>query len=284
MLREIIVDDRVRVWVSAIWKTTCTRIQSEKDTVLIDSPVLPEELEEVRTTLSRNGKGVKGLATTHGDYDHVFGPFAFPEAPLLATDTTIERLADETHLSWCHRSMALFDDMFYVDRAKHLRLDRLSPATTNALSTLAKTTVEVIPTDGHTNDGMALLIRDSRALVCGDYLSPVEIPKVRGSIDSYLATLDRLEPLVRDADVVIPGHGDPLTSREALAILIADRDYLTAVVAVGKDAPLPPDRNTPEQRRVHRVMNTAVDGAENWSMLPVEPDDENQPATVAQSD
>ena len=66
-------------------------------------------------------------------------------------------------------------------------------------------------------------------LVCGDYLSPVEIPMLSdgGSRDAYLATLERLRPLVEQADWVVPGHGAPIDGARALAILREDVAYLT---------------------------------------------------------
>ena len=72
-----------------------------------------------------------------------------------------------------------------------------------------------------------------------------------GALDAYLATLDRLEPLVEAADTVVPGHGEPLDSERALAILREDRDYLRALAADGAAAPLPLARRTEAQKAIH---------------------------------
>jgi glyoxylase-like metal-dependent hydrolase (beta-lactamase superfamily II) len=81
--------------------------------------------------------------------------------------------------------------------------------------------------------------------VCGDYLSPVEIPTLSktGSRDAYLATLERLRPLVAQAEWVIPGHGAPIDGARAAAILEEDVRYLT-------DWELPPARRTAAQRAI----------------------------------
>ena len=63
---------------------------------------------------------------------------------------------------------------------------------------LADAELELHPTGGHTEDGMAIWIPWARILVAGDYLSDVEIPSLderRGALDSYLATLERLRTL-----------------------------------------------------------------------------------------
>jgi glyoxylase-like metal-dependent hydrolase (beta-lactamase superfamily II) len=113
--------------------------------------------------------------------------------------------------------------------------------------------LELHPADGHTPDGMAVLVPWAGVLVCGDYLSPVEIPMISpgGSLDAYRATLERLGPLVERASTVVPGHGAPLDRARALAILREDLDYLEALGREGADAALPLARRSPEQRRIH---------------------------------
>jgi glyoxylase-like metal-dependent hydrolase (beta-lactamase superfamily II) len=96
---------------------------------------------------------------------------------------------------------------------------------------------------------MAVWIPWAGVLVCGDYLSPVEIPTPEGSLERYLATLARLEPLVRLAEHVVPGHGGPLVRDQALAILAEDRAYLDALQAGRTE--LPATRRDAEQRRLH---------------------------------
>ena len=45
-----------------------------------------------------------------------------------------------------------------------------------------------------------------------------------------MATLDRLEPLVEQAEHVVPGHGGPIDGTRAAAILREDRAYLEALL------------------------------------------------------
>jgi glyoxylase-like metal-dependent hydrolase (beta-lactamase superfamily II) len=90
-------------------------------------------------------------------------------------------------------------------------------------------------------------------LVCGDYLSPVEIPWISegGSASAYQATLDRLEPLVERVEHVVPGHGGAIEAERALAVLREDRAYLTALLDEGEGASLPLARRTGAQRKIH---------------------------------
>ena len=120
--------------------------------------------------------------------------------------------------------------------------------------------LELHAADGHTVDGMAVWIGWAGVLVCGDYLSPVEIPTVERSPDAYLATLARLEPLLGAARHVVPGHGGPIDAASAARVLAEDRAYLEALR--GGAAELPPGRRDAQQRRLH-AGNVAALGRES---------------------
>ena len=113
--------------------------------------------------------------------------------------------------------------------------------------------LELHPTGGHTADGMAVWVPWTGTLVCGDYLSPVEIPMISpgGSVDDYRATLERLRGLVEGAERVVPGHGIPITGVQALDVLGEDDAYLTALAKDGSGAPLPAGRRNARQAQIH---------------------------------
>jgi glyoxylase-like metal-dependent hydrolase (beta-lactamase superfamily II) len=70
-------------------------------------------------------------------------------------------------------------------------------------------------------DGMAVWIPWARVLVAGDYLSTVEPPTLNdgGSHEAYLATMERLRPLLEVAEHIVPGHGPVLNAERALGVL-----------------------------------------------------------------
>ena len=71
-------------------------------------------------------------------------------------------------------------------------------------------------------------------------------------MSAYLATLERLEPLLEGATWVVPGHGPPVDGVRAAALLREDRAYLEALQERGAEAPLPLARRTAAQRRCTR--------------------------------
>jgi glyoxylase-like metal-dependent hydrolase (beta-lactamase superfamily II) len=237
----------VLVVTSRVWQTTCTIVRDGEECFVVDSPVFPDELEALPAILEHAGFPFTGLLATHADWDHVLGRLAFPGASLGVAETTAARLAGEPGAA--ARELRAFDDEHYVDRPAPLSLGQVQALPVPGHCEIGDEEIELHPADGHTADGMAAWIGWARVLVCGDYLSPVEIPMLSegGSRDAYLATLRRLEPLVDAAAHVVPGHGDVLEGARAAAILREDVDYLANL----PDAELPLARRSPAQRAIH---------------------------------
>ena len=246
-MRVVAVHEDVLVATSRIYQVTCTVIRGGDEGFVVDSPVLPDELDVLPAVLEQTGFPFSGLLATHGDWDHLLGRMAFPDAALGVAETTAARLT--AHPGEAARELRTFDAELYLRRERPLSLGQVQALPVPGHLAVGDNEIELHPTEGHTADGMALWLPWARVLVAGDYLSPVEIPMLHedGSRDAYLATLRRLEPLVEQADVVIPGHGEPLDQVRALAILREDRAYLEGL----PDGALPLARRDEEQRKIH---------------------------------
>jgi glyoxylase-like metal-dependent hydrolase (beta-lactamase superfamily II) len=259
-LRALGLHADVIVLVSRIWQTTCTAVRGGEEGFVIDSPVLPDELDALPGVLEQIGFPVSGLLATHGDWDHLLGRLAFPNAVLGCGETSATRLAAEP--GGAQRELRSFDDEHYIARTDPLSLRGVQalPVPGRCAVGASGRELELVLANGHTADGTAFWIPWARVLVCGDYLSPVEIPMISegGSVEAYLATLERLRPLVEQAETVVPGHGEPLGTEAALAVLAKDVAYLTALGPDGADAPLPVGRNTRAQQRIHERNVTRI--------------------------
>jgi glyoxylase-like metal-dependent hydrolase (beta-lactamase superfamily II) len=254
-VRSQVLSPEVVVFTSAAWDTTCTAVRSGGQTLLIDSPVFPEELSAIPRLLGDHGFPVERvrLFNTHADWDHILGPLMFPQAPLWCGESTARRLAENP--DELEAMKTTFDEMFYVKRPQPLSLDRLEPLPVPGQAQIGELSIELIRADGHTIDGTAALFRETRVLAAGDYVSPVELPRLRGPLGAHLETLDRLEPVIAHAELVIPGHGHPMGSEQVLKILAEDRRYLEQLRDLGPDASLPAGRDDREQQRIHAEMN-----------------------------
>lgn len=250
-MRAIAVHEDVVVAISAIWKTTCTAVRAGDEAFLIDSPVLPDELEALPALLDQAGFAISGLLVTHADWDHLLGRYAFPEASIGCGETTAARLAAEPGAA--QRELREFDEQYLIDRPAPLSLPGVQALPVPGYCSLGERELELHPADGHTSDGTAVWIPWAGVLVVGDYLSPAAIPELSpsSSVDGYLATLRRLEPLVSQATVVVPGHGEPLDGVRAAAILREDLAYVEALASSGASAPLPLARRNGGNRKLH---------------------------------
>jgi glyoxylase-like metal-dependent hydrolase (beta-lactamase superfamily II) len=237
----------VLVVTSRIWQTTCTVVRNGDECFVVDSPVLPDELEVLPAVLEHAGFPFTGLLATHADWDHLLARMAFPGAALGVAETTAARLAAEPGAA--ARALRGFDDEHYVQRPAPLSLGQVQALPVPGHCAIGDAELELHPADGHTADGMAVWIDWAATLVCGDYLSPVEIPWISagGSRDAYLATLRRLAPLADAAQHVVPGHGEVLDAVRAAAILREDVTYLEGL----PDCDLPIARRSPAQRAIH---------------------------------
>jgi glyoxylase-like metal-dependent hydrolase (beta-lactamase superfamily II) len=241
----------VFVVTSRIWQTTCTFVRSGDEAFCVDSPVLPDELELLPAIAAQADFRVVGCLATHADWDHLLGRYAFPDAPLGLGEPSAARLRNEP--GGAQRELREFDEEWYVERPGPLTLPGAQALPVPGHCSVGERELELHPADGHTVDGMAILVPWAALLVCGDYVSPVEIPWISesGSVSAYLATLTRLEPLIERAAHVVPGHGAVLDSERALALLREDRAYLTALADVGAAAPLPLTRRNGAMRKMH---------------------------------
>jgi glyoxylase-like metal-dependent hydrolase (beta-lactamase superfamily II) len=247
------------VFVSDVWQTTSTVIRAGEEGFLIDSVVYPEELGALPDVLKQAGFPVSGLLCTHGDWDHLLGRLAFPEAALGGAESTATRLAAEPGAA--QRQLRDFDQEHYVDNRPPLSLGSIQALPVPGRLELGpEHELELAPADGHTGDGAAYWMPWLGVLACGDYLSPVEIPMLSqgGSIDTYRGTLARLRPLAEAAKWVVPGHGAPQSSERAVEILTQDEEYLEELAGDPETAQLPRSRTSAAQRRIHQANLTAV--------------------------
>lgn len=207
------------VCVSGVWQTTCTVVHAGDETFVVDSPILPEELEALPSVLGRAGWELTGLLATHGDWDHLLCRTVWAGAPLGVAESTARRLGAEPGAA--QRALRDFDRQHYLTRPP-LALGGLQELPVPGRLDVGQRELELHPATGHTADGMALVVPWAGVVVCGDYLSPCEDPTTPfppADREAYRATLERLRPLVGAAEWVVPGHGGPLRAGRAQEVL-----------------------------------------------------------------
>ena len=223
-MRAVALHADVLVATSAVLQVNCVivrgPVEGEAETFVIDSPVLPEELQSLPALLEQaRFPAPSGLLATHGDWDHLLGRLAFPGLALGCAQSTAERLRASP--GEAQRELRAFDEDLLIERPRPLALGSVQALPVPGRCAVGDHELELHPAEGHTQDGMAIVIGWARVLVAGDYLSTVEPPTLNdgGDRDAYLATLERLRPLVASVEHVVPGHGPVMGSERALEVL-----------------------------------------------------------------
>jgi glyoxylase-like metal-dependent hydrolase (beta-lactamase superfamily II) len=258
-LRVVSVHPDVLVVTSRMWQTNAVAMRAGEESMLIDSPYFPDELEALPGVLAGAGFEPDALLATHADFDHVLGRIAFPGLALGLGEPSVLRV--HQHPGEAQRELRAKDEELYVERPAPLALGQVQTLPVPGSIELGPEELELHPAEGHTADGMAVMARWCGVLCVGDYLSRVEIPWISpgGSLADYRATLARLAPLVEAAETIVPGHGAPNRRDEALRLLDEDVAYLDAVERGEERPALPKGRDSSEQRKIH---------AENLERLP----------------
>lgn len=263
-MRAVALHEDVLAVTSALLQAKCVIVRGargsgeEAESFVIDSPVLPEELEALPALIAQaRFPAPSGLLATHGDWDHLLGRLAFPELALGCAQATATRVAAEPGA--VQRELRRFDEELMIERPRPLALGALQALPVPGRCEIGGLELELHPTSGHTPDGMAIWIPWARVLVAGDYLSSIEIPSLagEGAVDAYVETLERLRPLLADAAHVLPGHGEALGREDAVRVLEEDLAYVHELRTRGGAAELPRGRRTRRERTVH-AQNVAA--------------------------
>jgi glyoxylase-like metal-dependent hydrolase (beta-lactamase superfamily II) len=229
------------------------------ETFVVDSPILPDELALLPALIEQaHFAAPRGLLATHADWDHLLARIPFPDVALGCAESTAARLQAEPGAA--QRELRAFDEQLYILRAGPLQLGAVQALPVPGGCGIGAAELELYPAEGHTSDGMAVWIPWAQVLVPGDYLSSVEIPTIAGgqAIEAYIATLDRLRPLLERAEHVVPGHGPVMEGTRALAVLEEDAAYLRALRERGREARPPAGRRSGAQRELHAANLAAL--------------------------
>jgi glyoxylase-like metal-dependent hydrolase (beta-lactamase superfamily II) len=217
---------KIDVLTSGIWQLSSVILSDAGETLVVDPGYFPRELEDVRRCSRERGRA-RGVIFTHGHWDHVVGWSTFPEATVwgsVSLADAVKRGTDvaRTNLGDVHD----FDGRWYVERRIEWPAS-VAPVGEGHTLAVGRETLRALLLPGHSADGLGLITGGT--LLCGDYLSPLEIPFV-DDIPDYRATLKRMLGLLgAEIAEVIPGHGPRLSAAQAGEIARADLVYLDAL-------------------------------------------------------
>ena len=149
------------------------------------------------------GLCVKALLLTHGHFDHIMGAERFAEifgCPVYAYEGEENILCDPV----LNASATMLGQSYVFTKAEYVKAD-------TQIET-AGFQVEIIPTPGHTEGGMCILIDD--VLFSGDTLFCRSIGRTDlagGDFRTIMESIKKKLFLLPDETQVLPGHMGPTT-------------------------------------------------------------------------
>jgi glyoxylase-like metal-dependent hydrolase (beta-lactamase superfamily II) len=202
--------------------------------VLVDPGVSGNDLEELADDVSALGIPIVAGVATHPHWDHLLWHERFGrDVPRYGTAACVATVRER--LESMREMAARFAPGAPLDL-----VGAITPFPPGDGETRLGRDLVVIEHRAHAPGHAALVIEGVGVLLAGDMLSDVEIPlldpRAPDPCGDYLAALDLLESAIANGiSVVVPGHGAVARDREVTERVVADRDYVRALLR-GDDA------------------------------------------------
>ena len=228
------VADGVLVHQSELLQNNAVVVQGRAGVLLVDPGITGSELACLASDLRAMGRPVVAGFATHPDWDHVLWHTELGDAPRYGTTGCAAFMRDLlSGPDW----QAQVVEGLPPEIADEVPIDLFG------LLTGLPEGAEQVPWDGpvvrviehpaHAQGHAALLVEEARVLVAGDMLSDILMPMpdlgAPDPIGDYLVGLRRLEGLVDDVDVLVPGHGSVGSEGSLRARIDLDRAYVLAL-------------------------------------------------------
>jgi cyclase len=190
--------------------------------VVIDTLALPDETLGMREFIEHElGVPVRYIINTHYHADHTWGNCFFPGATIIAhahcRDLLIERGIPSLE-SASKQNTAL--------RQVKIVLPHMTFSRGQITLKVGKKNLIIVPTFGHSDDGISVLVEEDRVLFAGDAFMPIPYI-VDGNIDDITASIKRIGRM--GLENIVQGHGDIILRGEIEAAVKENLNYISAI-------------------------------------------------------
>lgn len=190
--------------------------------VLIDTLALPEETLEMRDFIEGELKvPVRYVINTHHHADHCWGNSFFPGATIIAHQLCRKLLAEvgTSALDAARKQNPTFRQVKIV--LPHLTFEE------GTLSLrVGKKNLIMMPFQGHSKDGIGVLVEEDRVLFAGDAFMPLPYV-VDGDIEEMMNIIKRIGKM--GLENIVQGHGDIILRGEIEDSVKENLNYLSAI-------------------------------------------------------
>jgi glyoxylase-like metal-dependent hydrolase (beta-lactamase superfamily II) len=197
--------------------------------VLIDTLALPEESLAIRDFVEREvGVQVRYIINTHYHADHTWGNCFFPGATVIANALCRQLLEERgiPSLETARKQNPIFKQVKII--LPHFTFDQ-------GVLTLrvGKKNLTILPSPGHSPDGVSVLVEEDRVLFAGDAFMP--LPYVAdGDAEDITSSIKKFSRM--GLENIIQGHGDIVLRGEIEAAVKENLAYLANIRKVARTA------------------------------------------------
>lgn len=190
--------------------------------VVIDTLALPEETLAMRSFIEDElNVPVRYVINTHYHADHSWGNCFFPGATILGHTASRQIMAEkgQTSLEAVRRQNPSF-------RQVKLVLPHMTFSEGTLTLRVGKKNLILMPSPGHSRDGISVLVEEDRVLFAGDAFMPLPYI-VDGDIDELTASIKAIGKM--GLENIIQGHGDIILRGEIEDAVRENLAYLSAI-------------------------------------------------------
>jgi cyclase len=197
--------------------------------VVIDTLALPDETLGMREFVEHElGVPVRYVINTHYHADHAWGNCFFPGATVIA-HARCRELLTERGLPSLEAARKQNPSL----RQVKIVLPHLTFRSGEMNLRVGKKNLTIIPTPGHSEDGVAVLVEEDRVLFAGDVFMPVPYI-VDGDIDDIAASIKRIGRM--GLENIVQGHGDIILRGEIDEAVKENLAYIANIKRFAKAA------------------------------------------------
>jgi len=221
MLRERISENVYWFQSETYAQVSAGVIAGPKWAVVVDT-LMPQESLAMREYIEQKLKlSVRYVINTHHHADHCWGNCFFPGATIIGHELCRKMLNDRA-------PSAL--EVARQDNPLYRQLNIIPPQITFQQGILrlrvGKKHLQMMPTPGHSVDGISVLVEEDRILFTGDAFMPIPFI-VEGNLDQYIATVEKFVDM--GLENIIQGHGEIILRGEIEDKVKDNITYLKAI-------------------------------------------------------
>ena len=230
------VSDNVFWFQSDVYaQVTAGAIAGPQWAVVIDTLALPDETLGMREFIEHElGVPVRYVINTHYHADHSWGNCFFPGATIIAHEHCRELLIERgipSLKSATEQNAALRQVKIVLP---HMTFDQ-----GQITLKVGKKHLTIMPSLGHSDDGISVLVEEDRVLFAGDAFMPVPYV-VDGNVDDIVESIKQIGEM--GLENIVQGHGDIILRGE---IEMAVKENLSYIAAIRKAARIASRRREP---------------------------------------